>query len=259
MKKVTGLKKKIIVGAVAVGIISGSGVALANTDAGQQLRAWYDGMFEQSVGEIEEEVSAYTNSKMPEIQAEYEQLKSEAQVDIDLARELETGNSLEEIINAKLSHLESLSAEEQAILENIGLEFYNVFLNGYGEIERLEQEGLNYATNDLTAYTGEIGEEAMATMTSDINTARDEAVQELEEAIRQAQEGLAAELDSQEEITIRNLKNQVDWAIEDLREAVTTLLDGLVEEQEQIIIAHAQELEDQAKAALDDVVNSINQ
>jgi hypothetical protein len=259
MKKGKGLKNKLLIGAVAVGIISGSGIAFANTDAGQQLRTWYEGQFGQTVQNVEAEVQAYGESKLPELQEEYEQLKVEAGIDIDLARELETGQSLEEVINAKVSHLESLSAEEQAILENIGAEFYNVFLDGYFEIQRVQEEGLEYATNDLTTFTGETGAQAIADMTTDINTARDEAVDELEAAIRQAQESLAAELTNQEEITARNLKNQIDFHINDLRVLVTELLEGLVEEQEQIIIAKAQELEDEAKAALDEVVNSMNE
>jgi hypothetical protein len=259
MKKGKSLKTKIIAGVVAVGVISGSGIAFANTDAGANLRAWYEGMFGETVSSIEGEVSAYGESKLPALEEEYEALKTEANVNIDLSRELATGESLEEIINAKLGHLESLDEEERAILENIGLEFYNVFLEGYFEIDRLKSEGLAYATNDLTTYTGEIGQEAINGMTTDINAARDGAVQELEDAIREAQEALAAELANQEEITVRNLKNQIDWRINDLRTEVTTLLDSLVAEQEAIIVAKAQELEDEAKAALDEVVNGINQ
>ncbi|WP_042146823.1 hypothetical protein [Paucisalibacillus sp. EB02] len=259
MKKGKSLKKKIIAGVVAVGVISGSGVAFANTDAGANLRAWYEGMFGQTVSSIEEEVTAYGESRLPALQAEYEALKGEALVDIDLSRELATGESLEEIINAKLSHLDSLDAEEQAILENIGLEFYNVFLDGYFEIQRLQQEGLAFATNDLATYTGEISQAAQDEMAVDINTARDEAVQELEDAIRAAQEAIGSELANQEEITTRNLKNQIEFHIRELRGQVTTLLDSLVADQEAIIVAKAQELEDGAKAALDEVVNGINQ
>lgn len=259
MKKGKSLKTKIIAGVVAVGVISGSGVTFANTDAGSNLRAWYEGMFGQTVSSIEADVTAYGESKLPELQAEYEALKGEAQVDIDLSRELATGESLEEIINAKLSHLDSLDAEERAILENIGAEFYNVFLDGYFEIQRLQGEGLAYATNDLTSFTGDISQEAQDQMTTDINTARDNAVQELEDAIREAQEAIGAELANQEEITTRNLKNQINFHINGLRSQVTELLEGLVAEQEAIIIAKAQELEDEAKAALDDVVNGINE
>jgi ribosome-associated translation inhibitor RaiA len=252
------LKTKIAAGVIAVGVITGSGIVFANTDAGTKLREWYQGMFGETVSSIEDQVTAYGESKIPGLEQEYEGLKTQAQLDIDLSRELETGESLEEIINAKLSHIESLSDEERAILEGIGQEFYNVFLDGYFEITRLQEEGLQYATNDLTTYTGELGQAAMDEMTADINTAKDQAVQELEDAIRQAQERLAMELENQEEITVRNLKNQIDWRIQELRQEVTALLETLVAEQEAIIVAKAQELEDNAKAALDEVVNNIN-
>ncbi|WP_047982743.1 hypothetical protein [Ornithinibacillus contaminans] len=253
------LKKKVIVGVVAVGVFTSSTVAFANTDAGAKLREWYQGMFNQSVEDIGEEVTAYGQSKLPGLAAEYNAIKDEAQVDIDLSRELESGQSIEEIINAKLSHIESLDAEQQAILSEIGLEYYDVFLDGYFQIQNLSAQGLNYATNDLTSFTGAAGQAAVEQLTTDINTARDEAVAELEEAIQQAQEALAAEINNQEEITVRNLKNQVDWTIEDLRGQVTALLDSLVEEQQAIITAKAQELEDAAKAALDSVVEGINE
>ncbi|MEN2768998.1 hypothetical protein [Ornithinibacillus xuwenensis] len=253
------MKKKVITGVIVVGVFTSTGVAFANTDAGEKIREWYQGMFDQSVQTIEDEVSAYGESKIPELTAEYEALKEEVQVDIDLSRELETGQSLEEIMNAKLSHLESLDAEKQAILATIGEEFYGVFLDGYFEIQDLSAQGLDYATNDLTAFTGEVGQAAVDEMTTDIHTARDEAVADLEEAIRQAQEQLGAELDNQEIITIDNLKNQVDWAIEDLRKQVTALLQTLVDEQKEIIVAKAQELEDEAKAALDSVVDGITE
>ncbi|MGF7013031.1 hypothetical protein [Ornithinibacillus bavariensis] len=258
MEKGKKLKMKLAAGVIAVGVITGSGIAFANTDAGTKLREWYQAMFGETVSSIEEQVNAYGESKIPGLEQEYERLKSEAQIDIDLSRELATGQSLEEIINAKLSHLDSLSEEERAILEGIGQEFYNVFLDGYFEIIRLKDEGIQFATNDLTNYTGQLGQAAINEMTADINTARDRAVQELEDAIRQAQERLAMELNNQEEITVRNLKNQIDWRIQELREDVTALLDTLVEEQQAIIVAKAQELEDNAKAALDEVVNNIN-
>lgn len=256
--KLKSIKSKLVAGTVAVVVISASGVAYANTDAGEWLRNWYNGMFNQTVESINQDVDAYREAQMPGVMEEYERLKSEAAIDIDLTRELETGKSLEEIVAAKLEHIESLDAEEQEILANIGLEFYNVFLEGYFEIERLESEGLSYATNDLTAYTDNTGEEALTQLTNDLTTAKDDAVLELEEAIRQAQERLAQELENQEEITTRNLKNQVDWAIDDLRVAVTALLEELVSEQEAIIVAKAQELEDEAKAAMDDVISNMN-
>ncbi|GAA0440928.1 hypothetical protein JUJ52_21100 [Virgibacillus sp. AGTR] len=253
------LKGKIAAGIIGVGVLSGAGIVFANTDAGSALREWYNAMFNDSVERIEDEVTAYGEGKLPELEAEYEQLKSDASLDIDLTRVEETNASLEEIVATKLEHIESLDSEAQQILEDMGLQFYNVLIDGYLEIERLQEEGLNYATEDLTAYTGEVGQSAVNQVTTDLTEAKETAVAELEAAVQNAQEQLEAELASNEEITIRNLKNQVDWAIEDLRELVTELLAGLVEEQQVIITETAQALEDEAKAALDEVISGIHQ
>lgn len=259
MKKFLGtLKGKIVAILLVVGLVSGTGIVFAATGAGEQLRIWYESMFNQTVDNIEADVEAYSEEKLADLTGEYEELKATAGIDIDLSRELATGNSLEEIVQAKLAHIEEIDAEQQAILANIGLEFYNVFLDGYLEIKRNTEEGLAYATDDLAAYTGELGNEAIGQMTNDITAAKDNAVADLEEAIRQAQEALAAELDTQEEITTRNLLNQVNWAVDELRTNVIDVLDGMVAEQEAVIIAKAQELENEAKAALDEVVSGIN-
>lgn len=256
--KLGSFKGKLVAGVLAVGVLASAGVAYASTDAGANLKQWYDGMFTTSVDNVDTEVNAYKDSRIAEVAEEYEGLKSDASIDIDLTRTTETGESLEEIVNAKLSHLESLDETQQEILANMGLQFYNVMLDGYFEIQRLGEEGVAYATDDLTTYTDELGEDAVNQLTGDLTTATDDAVTELEDAVRAAKEQLAQELDSNEEITARNIKNQLDWTIEDLRETVTGLLTGLVEEQQTIITAKAQELEDNAKAALDEVVSGIN-
>jgi hypothetical protein len=253
-----GLKSKIAAGVLAAGIVSGSTFAFANTNAGESIRAWYDNMFNQSAETIEEDITEYTEEQISDLLTEYEALKEQAGIDIDLTRELETGQSIEEILAAKLGHIESLDAEVQEILANIGLQYYNVYLDGYFQIQTLQQEGLDYAANDLTAFTGEAGDAAVAQMTGDLNAARDEAVADLEEAIQEAQEELAVAIETNEASTIQNLMNQVDWHIEELQVEVQDLLADLVEEQQNIIIAAAQVLEDDAKAAMDDVVSGMN-
>ncbi|GEM_PF-4874004 len=259
MKKLLGtLKGKIVATILVVGLISGTGIVLAATGAGEQLRIWYESMFNQTVDNIEADVEGYSEDKLANLTAEYELLKATAGMDIDLSRELATGNALDEIIKAKLEHIEGIDAEQQAILADIGYQFYNVFLDGYMEIIRNTNEGLEYATNDLANYTAESGSEAIGQMTQDITAAKDHAVRDLEEAIRKAQETLASELESQEKVTTKNLLNQVDWAVDDLRTDVMEVLDGMVADQEAVIIAKAKELEDEAKAALDEVVSGIN-
>jgi hypothetical protein len=254
-----GLKGKIAAGVLVVGVVSGSSFAFANSDAGENLRAWYDNMLGQSVETIEADTEGYIDDQVPGLFDEYETLKEEAGIDIDLTRETETGESLDAIIAAKMSHIEAVDEEKAEILAGIQEQYYNVMLDGFFEIESVTQGWLDYATNDLTAFTGEAGEAAVTQMTTDVNAASNEAVQELEDAIQNAQDELAQAIDQQEDITINNLRNQVDWAIDDLRDQVEALLVGLVEEQQTIIADAAQGLEDDAIEALDDVVSGINE
>ena len=62
----------------------------------------------------------------------------------------------------------------------LGLAFYNEFLKGHFEIERIGREALASATTDLTAFTGEKGQAALDQVTSDLTTAKETAVSELE-------------------------------------------------------------------------------
>ncbi|WP_404458090.1 hypothetical protein [Oceanobacillus kapialis] len=258
MKVLRTVKGKIAVGVVAVGVISGTGAALANTDAGAQLKNWYEGLFNETAEVIEADVTAYGEGKLPELAEEYNGLKSDASADIDGTRASETESAEAAIAEVKNSHIESLDGAKTEILDGMGVKFYDLFLEGYFEIERLGEEGVNYATNDLTAFTGTEGEAALTKVTEDLTAAKESAVSELEEAIRQAREEITAEVENQKEITTRNLQNQINFKINDVREVVEELLEELVAEQQEIITAAAQTLEDEAKAALDDVVSSMS-
>ncbi|AVQ98223.1 hypothetical protein OBCHQ24_04000 [Oceanobacillus iheyensis] len=258
MKVLRTVKGKIAVGVLTVGVISGTGAALAGTDAGANLKSWYDGLFNETAAEIEADVTAYGEGKLPGLTAEYNGLKADASGDIDGKRANETESAEAAITQVKNSHIESLEGTKAEILEGMGVQFYNLFLEGYFEIERLGEEGVNYATNDLTAFTGTEGEEALGQLTDNLTAAKDSAVSELEEAIRQAREEVEAEVDNEQEINTRNLKNQINFKINDVREVVEELLEDLVEEQKAIITAAAQTLEDEAKTALDDVVSSMS-
>ena len=54
MKKFLGtLKGKVVAILLVVTMVTGAGAVFASTGAGDQLRAWYDGMFNQTVDNIE--------------------------------------------------------------------------------------------------------------------------------------------------------------------------------------------------------------
>ncbi|SET17462.1 hypothetical protein SAMN05421676_103127 [Salinibacillus kushneri] len=258
--KLKSLKGKIIVGTVAIGIMSSAGLAFANTDAGERLQSWYEGAFGETTESVESQVTAYGESLIPGLEDEYNGMKEEATTDINDTRDSEIGNAESAIESAKESHLENLNGTKEEILAGMQQKFYQeVFLESYFDIQDLAEQAQEYATNDLTAHTGSKGEEALNKVTEDLNTAKEEAVSDLEEAIENAKAEIEAGLANHEEITVSNLNNQIDFAIRDTRNIVEETLNGLVEEQQTIIAEAAAELEGDAMDALDEVVAGIGE
>lgn len=253
------MKGKVLAGTMTVGLVAGGGFALANTDAGEQLRAWYDGQFNTAVEEAEGEADDYMQGQMPELYEEYEGLKADATSDINQTRDSETASSEDAIAAAKDSHLDDVGATKQELLDEAEQTFYNAFVAGEAEINRITEEWSGYATNELPGYTDGVGASAVADVNTALDTAKQNAVADLEEAIRLAQEELQADLDDRSKNLTSNLKNQVDFNIRDVRETVNELLDELVQEQQTIVANAAQVKEDEAKSALDDVVAGIGE
>ncbi|WP_373894292.1 hypothetical protein ACUL41_00655 [Virgibacillus natechei] len=253
------MKGKVLAGTMAIGLVAGGGFALANTDAGEQLRAWYDGQFNTAVEQAEGEAGEYMDGQMSESYEEYEGLKGDATSDINQTRDSEIAGSEDAIAAARDSHIGDVEATRQELLDEAGLAFYNVLLDGYFEIDRITEEWSGYAANELPGYTEGVGDSAVAHVNKELDAAKEGAVTELEEAISQAQEELQSDLDSRSDNLTNELKKQVDWNIDDVRVAVTDLLDELVQEQQTIVANAAQLKEDEAKSALDDVVAGIGE
>lgn len=253
------VKKKMAAGAISVGLLSGLGLAFANTDAGEALKTWYGGMFNNAKAAIEQDVGQYAADQLPGLVDEYNGLKDEAAFNIDFTKDHESGRAAGAINEAKAAHLSSLGAAKAEILAGMDLAFHNMYLEGWQRIQDAGDEAIAYATTDLTAFTGQQGAAAMGELTDELNAVRDQAVSDLENAIENAKAEITAELDSQTETTAYNLKNAIDFEITDVRNQVTALLNNLVAAQEALIEAKALELENAAKAALDAVVSGINE
>ncbi|WP_337017653.1 hypothetical protein [Oceanobacillus massiliensis] len=256
MKLLLGtVKGKLIAGTAAASLVVGGGFALANTDAGAQLQAWYDAAFGETKTAIVDEVTDYGESLLPGLYNEYNGMKAEVGTAINTTADSEIGDAQTAITNAKNSHLAALEGTKEEILADIGTQFYyDVYLEGVFQIQNLAGQAETYATSELTAFTGTKGSEAVAKVTDDLEQAKAEAVSDLEAAIAAAIGELEAEINNQEEIMTRNLKNQINFAINDVRATLEDLLDELVEEQQAIIADAAAELEGDAIEALDDVV-----
>src|SRR5699024_632277 len=235
------------------------GFAFANTNAGEALKNWYDGMFDQAVEESLDEVEEYGEGQVSGLEEDLQDAMDDAQASIFNTRDAETESSLSEIERAKQAHLESLIEEKGEILGYMEQEIFEVYMDNWLEIQALAAEGAAYAGEELTLHTGEKGEEALQHVTDELTLASDNAVQDLEDAIEQAKQEIEAELDSNQEFLTNNLKKEIDFSVEALQTTITTVKEELVLEQQEILVVHAAELEEDAKNSLDEVVNGMNE
>lgn len=251
------MKKKIIAGAVTVGLLTGAGFSLANTDAGQALKTWYDNLFNQTSAEVLNESDANFEQLLTELRAENEALKELAASQIDEKTLSEIEGSTLAINQAKYEHITSLDSEKLLILENMDYQFYQLFLEGYFHIKAKGDLMQEEATANFQAFASEKGQSALEQVTAELNQAKADAVTELEQEIVAAKQEIVTKVESQVEISSRNLRSQANWKAEEIREALDAILANLVAEQEAAITAKAAELEADAKTSLDDVVNNI--
>ena len=235
MQIVKTVKGRIIVGSLLAVLLLGTTYAFANTNIGEQLKAWYQALFEQKSEEI-----------FAKLDEEIEETRDEV-----------TTTALSNIERAKLQHLQNLDEAKEEILRNVEYDFYQVYLVGYREIRRVADEGLQQAENGLKAHTNAVGQAAQNYIIQELTQAREQAVQELEEAIEQAKTEIRAEVERYVDVVNSNLLNDLERIYENVFAEIEQIKERLVAEQQSILANVAAELEAEALAAMDEVIRNL--
>jgi hypothetical protein len=252
------LKTKVLSGAVAIGLLSGVGVAFASTDAGTNLQSWYNGQFGKSAQSIQTQVTNYAVGKVPALTKEYNGLKTDATNSINGTKTTESTNASNAINNAKDEHLDALAAQKQAIQDHLQSQFDGIQQAAHTIIGQVGVQAQNYAFNDLTKLTGNTGSTALTGLTTELNSTSDQALADLQAAIAAAKSDLQTQLDNATASRVENIKGIIDAKIAELRTTITDKKNDLVAAQQALITAKAQELQNKAVADLDAAVANIN-
>jgi len=251
------IKGKVIAGTVSVALLSSAGVAFANSDAGTNLKNWYDGQFGQSTSNVVSDVEDHVAGEINGWANEYVGLRTAAGTSIgndrDAAKELASTN----IDTRTQEHINSINATQTEIERYMTGQFRALYSEANGLINLAGDTATRYANRDLTAFTGSEGEAARVSLTTDLGAKQTEAVAELEAAIAEAKGELQTQLDTKEELTTQAIIDAIDAKIVELRGTITAKRDALVAAQKLLIDAKALELENAAKDALQAVVDGI--
>jgi hypothetical protein len=252
------IKSKVIAGTVSVVLLSSAGAAFASSNAGANLKDWYDGQFGVATSNIVGDVESNVTGRINGLATEYEGLKTAAGTSISTdgtnANTLASGN----IETATQEHINSINAKQTQIEGYMDGQFAALKFAANGLINQAGNAALGYANNDLTTFTGAKGDAARSTLTTELEADTATAVSELELAIKEAKGDLQAQLDTKEEATTEAIIGLIDAKINSLRTTITQKRDDLVAAQKLLIDAKALELETAAKNQLQAVVNNIN-
>lgn len=248
-------KGKVVAGVVTVGLVSGLGVATASTDIGGKLQTWYDGQFGAAQSDMIDDAANHVKGKAAGVIAQYKNGKDATANAINDTRDSSIEGAEDTIGDAKDKYISDLEEHQATIEEDIEAQFDGLFDTAQILINDAGDRVYAFAKDDFTELAGDTGTAALDEVETQINGAKGNAVLELEEAIADAKEELQSELDNQESATTEEIKNAIDAKISELRGKMASFVSDLISEQKGLITDKAEELEENAIAALDDAAN----
>lgn len=251
------VKGKVIAGTVAVTLFAGAGAAFGASNAGTNLKDWFQDQFGLASDEITEDVASAVKGKVGGLVTEYNGLKTGATNSINSTKVTETTNKASNISAEAQAHIDAIEAEKAHIDGYLAGEFDALRGFANGLINQAGTKAVNYANTDLANHTGAKGTAALTALETDLGTATTEAKEDLQTAIDNAKNSLRGQLDAETAQTTAEIIALIDTKIIELRTTITAKRDALVVVQQDLIKAKALALETAAKASLQGIVDGI--
>lgn len=251
------LKGKVIAGAVAVGLLSSAGVAFGASDAGANLKAWYDGQFGQASTKVNSDSDAYLNNGLDGLQGEVDGLKTDSTNKIFGSRDTEVASSTANIDKQAKEHIDSIANKKKEIEGYMDSQFGKLKSDADDTIFKAGTDFSAQAHKELASLTKQTGTMAQKSVQVELGAVKDRVVGEIEKAIKDAKDDLKAQLDTKANATTEEIKGLVDKRIGEVRYFVTAAANYMVQEQQELIEARALKMENDAKDAMQALVDGI--
>lgn len=250
------MKSKVVAGVVTVGLVSGMGFAVANTDAGAQLQSWYNGKFNAAGASMQKPLEDYATGKSGYIISEGNKMINGAKSEINETRDSSITTASGNIDSAAQSHIDALQTKEQQISNGIEGQFDSIKNIATGMLNQMAAEGKTQAESYLSRIASGTGTVALGEVQSQLDSAKQDALDDLTAEIERAKSELEEQLNDEKDATVNELKTAIDNKIEEVKDQVQVTLNGYVSTQQGFIQTKASELEAAAKADLDNAVKN---
>ena len=251
------VKGKVIAGTIAVTLFAGAGAAFGASNAGERLETWFNNQFNIATAQVETDAKGYINSKKSELIGEYNVLKSNASGTINTTENEERVGAEGNIEKGLQDQITSINDKKIELEGYAKEEFGKILDDAEQEIYDLGTEASRLANHGMGKHTTKVGKEALATLEKGLVAKTDQAKLDLQAVIKTAQTNLQKEIDDQEEYTTDEIKKLIDKRIIEVRQFVTMMTNYMVQEQTDAIEILAQDLEEDALADLQKIVDGI--
>ena len=252
------VKGKIVSGAIAVALVSGAGVAFADTDAGGKLASWYNAHFASKSTEVAGAVGVYGTQAANKAGKDYSTTKSYSLNDIKSQGNTSTNAANKAINDKKEALVGQVKGTKDSISTSMAAQFDKISSDANKLINATGDSALKYAQKDLKNSTGSTGTKALNDLNTAITSTTDAAKSELQTAIDTAKSELTAQLNAEATATTAEIKAAIDAKVLELQGLINAKAAELAQAQKDLIVAKAAELQGKAEADLDAIVDSIN-
>ena len=251
------VKGKVIAGAMAFGLVAGTGIAYGASDAGQNLKAWYDGQFGKVSGNVKSDSDTYLQEGLDGVAGELEGLKRDATGKIFDSKDSEVLGSTATINKQAKEYIDSIGSKKTEIEGYMDAQFEKLKAEADETIFKAGNDFSAKAHSELETLTKKSGTMAQKSVQVELGAVTNRALDDIEKAIIAAKTDLGAQLDKKASATTEEIKGMIDNRVGEVRYFITGAANYMVQEQEELIATRAQQMEDAAKKQMDDLVNGI--
>ncbi|WP_033541191.1 hypothetical protein [Planococcus sp. CAU13] len=248
------VKGKVLAGVAAVTLVSGAGFAAANMDAGGALKSWYDKQFTFSKAEVDASTLWHSGLKLYDFASHSTGETKNAVNSINSIKNNEKETKAENINAAKQTHIDAVNNRKNEIMANMEEQFNFIEMTNIDAFNQTSDKAYRGAEIALSGLAVGTGEKAFVSLQQELNTVKDNAVNDLKSTISSAKDELKAELKKQKDGTKEEIKKAIDSKIFELKNAITAKKVELVEAQQKLLVEEAIRIETAAKVELDAAV-----
>lgn len=248
-------KKKILIASLALTFSLSVGTVFASVNAGEKLQQWYEGRFQQSVSDINENTVQPLSLDMGDKIATYaKELIAGSKERIEESANNTTWYHVGSIFIHNGRYIDQIRTKQDDLKKSVTSEFDTFISNKNQEVNDKVDEVAKYLLTDLSDELDGIVKDT----TSSLQLKANEAQEDLSKTIEKAKSQLREKVDSEKSLAEKELTDYIDNMIEKAKLDIATIASNSSSKNIQTIQEKGSELENQAYDEMSNIILNIN-